>query len=126
MSILVSSRKAKGRSLQKWVCQQISELTNFPWGKDQPIESRNMGQTGCDVRLERQVLEQFPFSVECKRQEKWSVPNWIRQTKENQMPNTDWLLIIRSSRQEPIIAMDAKAFFRLLNLQKTFKNNLNK
>jgi len=109
--------KAKGRELQKWVCQQIGELTGYDWGSagsDSPIESRGMGQCGCDVRLESCVRRKFPFSVECKRQESWSVPAWIRQAKENQVPGTDWLLVMRSSREEPMVVMDALAFFKLL------------
>lgn len=110
--IAVSSAKAKGRDLQKWVCEKISEITGFPWGKDQPIESRGMGQTGVDVRMESQVRKLFPFSVECKRQESWSVPNWIRQAKDNTIPNTDWLLIMRSNRQSAVVVMDAERFFQ--------------
>jgi len=78
------SAKAKGRSLQRWVCKKIAELTGFEWGKDRPIESRPMGQSGADVRLESQVLDIFPFSVECKFQERWSVPKWIAQAKANE------------------------------------------
>lgn len=112
--ISTASAKAKGRSLQQWVCQKISELTGFPWGKDCPIESRGMGQSGVDVRLELKVKRCFPFSVECKFQESWSVPAWIVQARENEVPHTDWLLIARRSRERAIIIMDAERFFALL------------
>jgi hypothetical protein len=112
--ISVGSAKAKGRELQKWVCQKISDLTSFPWGKDQPIESRPMGQSGVDVRLEKSVLKLFPFSVESKRWENWSVPSWIEQARKNQLSNTDWLVIMRKSHKPPVIVMDGEAFFRLL------------
>ena len=112
--IRVSSAKAKGRQLQQWVCQKISDLTGFPWGKDCPIESRPMGQSGVDARLEKQVLKVFPFSVESKRQENWSVPSWIEQARSNQLPNTDWLLVMRRSHKPPVIVMDGEAFFKLL------------
>ena len=51
MVIKTSSAKAKGRSLQQWVCQKISDLLNIPWGKDELIASREMGQSGVDIRL---------------------------------------------------------------------------
>lgn len=83
-----------------------------------PIESRPMGQKGVDVRMESQVLKLFPFSVECKWQESWSVPAWIKQAIENMKKGTDWLLIIKRSRDRPVVVMDAEAFFRLLEKTK--------
>ena len=111
--IKVSSAKAKGRSLQKWTCSKISEVTGIEWGKDCPIESRPMGQTGVDVRMEKRVLKIFPFSIECKRQETWSVHEWIKQAKDNQLEKTDWLLIVRKSGEKPIVILDGEVFFKL-------------
>lgn len=79
-----SSAKAKGRSLQQWACKKISELLDIPWGKDELIASREMGQPGTDVKLVGEAQERFPFSVECKWQESWSVLAWIKQAQENQ------------------------------------------
>lgn len=115
--ITPQSAKAKGRRLQQWVCQQISELTGFPWGSsgdDCPIESRSMGQSGTDVRMESHVQKLFPYSVECKFQESWGVHSWVEQAQKNQTPGTDWLLICKRSRRRPVVIMDAKTFFKLL------------
>lgn len=109
-----ASAKAKGRNLQNWVCQKISDLTGFAWGKDELIASREMGQTGTDVRLVGEAQERFPFSVECKNQETWSIPAWIKQAKENQKEGTDWLLVCKRNRMAPIVVMDAEQFFMLL------------
>lgn len=113
-----SSAKAKGRNLQKWVCEQISKLTGIPWSsngkEDCPISSRPMGQSGTDVRLESHVKKLFPFSVECKWCESWSVPAWIEQAKTNQEEGTNWLLFCKRSRSDPVVIMDAEAFFELL------------
>lgn len=108
------SAKAKGRSLQRWVCKKIAELTGFEWGKDRPIESRPMGQSGADVRLESRVLDVFPFSVECKFQERWSVPKWIEQAKANEAEGTRWLLVCKQSRKQPVVILDAEAFFEIV------------
>ena len=109
-----SSAKAKGRRLQQWIAEKISNLTGFQYGADCPIESRAMGQSGCDVRLERQVLDKFPFSVEAKNVEKVSLWASIDQAKANQIDGTDWLLIIKRNHRNPVAVMDCEAFFELL------------
>ena len=123
--IKISSAKAKGRGLQQWVCKKISELTGYEYGSsgdDKPIESRPMGQMGCDVRMESQVKKLFPYSVECKRCENWSIPAWIKQAKENQAQNTDWLLIIKKSHEDPIAIIDANLFFEIQGALLFWKN----
>ncbi len=112
------SAKDKGRRLQQWVCQRISELTGYPWGRsgeDAPIESRPMGQSGPDVRMESQVRELFPFSVECKYQENWNIHEWRKQAMQNCENGDDWLLILRRNHMRPyaVVMMDADKFFEL-------------
>lgn len=114
MPISIASRKAKGRNLQQYVAKRISDITGIPWGKDECIASREMGQTGTDVRLIGEAKKIFPFSIECKYQETWSVPAWIKQAKENWKKSTgDWLLFVRKNRHEEIVIMDAEAFFKI-------------
>jgi len=113
--ISTASAKAKGRNLQQWACMRISELTGIPWGKDEMIASREGGQNGTDVRLVGEARQKFPFSVECKWQEVWAVPDWIRQAKNNVLPGTDWLLIMKKNRMRPVVVMDAQRFFALLS-----------
>lgn len=114
MAIKTSSAKAKGRRLQQWVAQRISELIGMEYGKDCPVESRPMGQCGVDIRMEAEALRRFPFSVECKAQESWAIPSWIKQARENTLPNTNWLLVAKKSRETPIIIIDAEVFFSIL------------
>ena len=109
--ISVASAKDKGRRLQKWVCIQLSEITGLPWSSDgktdAPISSRPMGQSGTDIRLESHVLEQFPFSIECKAQEQWDIHGFIKQAQTNVLAGTNWLLICKKSRKNPIVLLDA-------------------
>jgi len=112
------SAKDKGRRLQTYICQKISELTGYPWGssgEDAPIESRPMGQSGPDVRMESQVRELFPYSVECKYQETWNIHEWRKQAMKNCENGDDWLLILRRNRMRPyaVVMMDANKFFEL-------------
>ncbi len=115
--------KAKGRDLQNRVAKWISILTGFPCGSagsDKPVEARGMGQKGTDVRLSKEVLEVFSFSIECKNDTTIDYANAIKQAKENQLEGTDWLLIVqRTSRRKdkrygPIVIMDAERFFDFL------------
>lgn len=114
--IKVSSAKAKGRECQKWVCTKVAELTGMPTGKDCPIESRPMGQSGVDIRLDREALARFPWSVECKATESWNVPGAIAQAKANEASGLNWLLVMKKSRDRHVVILDAETFFRLLAL----------
>lgn len=114
MAISISSRKAKGRRLQQWTARKISEVTGFECGTDCAIESRPMGQHGPDIRLEQNVLEVFPYSVECKSQESWAVPSWIKQASDNTYPNTDWFLVMKKNQQQPYVLLEGDLFFELL------------
>lgn len=116
-----SSKKAKGRRFQQEVCARISEAIKLPWGPDQPIESRGMGQNGVDIRLDQEALSLFKFSVETKNQETWSVPAWIQQAKSNQKEGTDWLLMCTKNRMKDptaVVIMDIDTFFRLITKTK--------
>ena len=117
-TIGVSSRKSKGRELQKFIAEEISKLTGIPCGKDEEITSREMGQSGTDIRLSKRVLKKFAYSVECKNCESWSIPSWISQAKKNQLPDTDWLLFITKNGHEEIAILDAKTFFSILKKAK--------
>jgi len=112
--IKISSAKAKGRKLQQLVCEKISQILGIPWGKDEMIASREIGQSGTDVRLVGEAKRRFPFSIECKWQESWSLPSWIKQAKGNREQGTDWLLICKKSRMEPVVVMDVERFFEIV------------
>lgn len=113
MSITPASRKAKGRKLQNWVAKKLSELLNIPYGKDKDIQGREMGQSGTDVKLYGKAAELFPFSIECKNQETWAVPAWMKQAKENENEGTDWLIVCKKNGVKPIIILDAEIFFKI-------------
>lgn len=73
-----------------------------------------MGQAGSDIRLDREAAELFPFAVECKYQETWSVPNWIRQARKNTPEGMNWLLFMKRNRFRPVVVLDARVFFDIL------------
>ncbi len=112
------SAKEKGKRLQKWMASRISKLTGMECGPDCPIESRQMGQNGPDIRLDQEARRRFPFTVECKNQETWSIPAFIDQAKANAYPGTDWLLIVSKNRHRPVAIVDAEVFLKLLEKRK--------
>jgi len=111
--ISVQSAKAKGRKLQQDIGKRFAEITGLKFGKDCLISSREMGQSGTDVRLIGEALEKIPFSIECKRAESWNVHSWIEQAKNNKLPNTDWLLFARRNQHKAVVFMDIETFFKM-------------
>lgn len=110
-----SSCKAKGRRLQQFVAERISKLLNLPWGPDELIRSREMGQSGTDISLIGEARDNFPYSIETKNQENWSVHAWIKQAKANCTKDTDWLLVAKRNRNAPVVMIDFDVFFNLYN-----------
>ena len=108
-----SSCKAKGRKLQKYVAEQIGTILGMPWGKDEQIRSRGMGQSGVDVVLLGDAKEKFPWSVECKNTEKINLWDCVKQARDNQQDGTDWLLVVKRNYETPIVVMDSMIFFKL-------------
>lgn len=120
------SAKNKGARLQKWVAEKISTLLDIPCGKDELIASREMGQAGTDIRLIGKAKRLFKYSIECKNQESWALPAWIKQAKSNQAKGTDWLLFIKKNRHEEIAVMSAEVFFKIQGEIIKLKEKLNR
>ena len=64
------SAKAKGRKLQQWVRDRLIEHRDI---HPEDIESRSMGAGGEDLIMARDARQKFPYSIECKNQEKLNV-----------------------------------------------------
>lgn len=116
-----SSAKGKGRSLQYWVCEKISNLLNIPYNqKDDEclIQSRPMGLSGVDIVLRGKAKELFPFSIECKACETLSIPQWVEQARSNQQENTDWMLVFKkqSMGSEPYVVLSWETFEKMYKI----------
>jgi hypothetical protein len=115
----ISSRKAKGRDLQEEIGKKIAQLLDLEYGKDSDVCSREMGQSGSDIRLSPRAKEIFNFDIECKNHQKWNIPAAIKQIK-SRCENNNWFLFFkRTSRKKderiPTIAiLDVELFFQLL------------
>ena len=103
------SAKAKGRRLQQWFRDLLIEKLNI---HPEDIESRSMGAGGEDLIMARAARENFPYSVECKNQEKinlWESYNQAQQNSKNHEP----VVILKRNNSKPLILVDAEYFVKL-------------
>jgi hypothetical protein len=108
-----SSAKAKGRKFQQQIARGIAGAHGLTYGADEDCESRGMGQPGTDVRLSKHAKKLFPFSVECKCQERLAFWDAINQARTNVLQDTDWLLLVKRNRETPIAILDWEVFLEL-------------
>ena len=115
--IKVRSAKNKGLLLQKWVCERISKLINIPYDQSNDqclIHSREASQIGVDIILRGNALRLFPFSIECKSSEQFNIKKSIEQAKNNQVENTDWMIVYkRKSFKKPVVIIDWGIFDKI-------------
>ena len=104
--------KAKGRRLQQLVVKKL--LLLLPGVQPDDIQSRSMGANGEDVMLSPYARSIFPYSVECKNQEKLNLWKAWEQTQGN-AEDYQPLLIVGKNNTKPLAVVDLDYF---LNLQR--------
>ena len=110
------SRKAKGRRLQQDVRNRlIEELDVHP----EDIESRSMGASGEDLIMARAARKKFPYSIECKNQEKLNVWNAYTQCDQNDK-HYEPLVIIKKNNFKSLAVVDLDYF---INMHKSDNDN---
>ena len=103
------SAKSKGRRLQQWLRNVLVESLNI---HPEDIESRSMGAGGEDLIMSRAARKAFPYSIECKNQEKINVWAAYEQASENSLGYTP-LVVIKRNRSKPLVVIDAESFIDL-------------
>ena len=104
-----SSAKAKGRNLQKKVRELLIELLKVD---PEDIESRSMGASGEDLIMAKAARNLFPYSIECKNQEKINVWSAYKQATDNckcYIP----LAVIKKNNHKPLAVVDLETFILL-------------
>ena len=104
-----SSAKAKGRKLQQWFANVLVETLGLD---SEDLESRPMGSSGEDVIMGVQTRELFPYSVECKNQEKVNVWSAYEQSESN-CGKYQPLVVFKKNHKKPLVVVDAEYFFKL-------------
>ena len=107
----VRSRKNKGVRLQNYVVERLREVFGFD---ELDIKPAVMGEQGVDIHLSKQALQVFPFSIECKNQEKWNILQFFRQAIVNTVPGTYPLLIVKKNRVEPLAVLRFEDFLKIV------------
>ena len=102
------SAKAKGRNFQKWVREQLIEHRDV---HPEDIESRSMGAGGEDLIMARDARQKFPFSIECKNQEKLNVWDAYQQAIDNS-GDYEPILVMKKNGKKPLVVLDAEKFIR--------------
>ncbi len=102
------SAKAKGRRLQQWVRDMLIEHRSV---HPEDIESRSMGAGGEDLIMARDARQKFPFSIECKNQEKLNVWDAYQQATDNS-GDYEPILIMKKNGKRPLVVLDAENFIR--------------
>lgn len=107
------SKKAKGRKLQQKIQKDIIETFNL---SENDVRSTSMGASGCDILLSDAARAVFPYAIECKAQEKLSIPAWWIQTCENaEKEQLSPLLIFKQSRKDILICLKWSDFIELIS-----------
>ena len=105
------SKKAKGRRLQQWVRDLLIEKLEV---HPEDIESRSMGAGGEDLIMSRAAREKFPYSIECKNQEKVNVWESYKQAEDNS-GKYEPVVIIKRNKSKPLVVVDAEYFVSLFD-----------
>jgi hypothetical protein len=105
-----AAAKAKGRRLQQWFRDKLIETLEVP---EDDVRSTAMGQSGEDILMSKAARDKFPFSIECKNQEKlnlWAAWEQANSNKGIYHP----LLVVKRNGSTPLVVLEADTFMELV------------
>ena len=108
------SAKNKGKRLQNKVRDLILEKFNQLEPDD--VRSVTMGESGEDILLSPAARRLFPFSVECKNQEKLNIWSALEQAEDNS-GNHIPLVIFKRNRTKTYAVLEFDNLLDLLDEQ---------
>ena len=106
------SAKNKGKRLQNKIRDLI--LEKFDSLEPDDVRSITMGDSGEDILLSPAARRMFPFSVECKNQEKLNIWSALEQAEENSGDHTP-LVIFKRNRSKTYAVLEFDKLLKLLN-----------
>ena len=106
------SAKNKGKRLQNKVRDLI--LEKFDILEPDDVRSITMGDSGEDILLSPAARKLFPFSVECKNQEKLNIWSSLEQAEINSGKH-DPLVIFKRNRSKTYVVLEFDKLLELLN-----------
>ena len=106
------SAKNKGKRLQNKVRDLILEKFNQLEPDD--VRSVTMGESGEDILLSPAARKLFPFSTECKNQEKINIWSSLEQAETNSGNHTP-IVIFKRNRSKTYVALEFEKLLELLD-----------
>ena len=106
------SAKNKGKRLQNKIRDLILEKFNQLEPDD--VRSVTMGESGEDILLSPAARKLFPFSTECKNQEKLNIWSSLEQTETNSGKHIP-IVIFKRNRSKTYVALEFEKLLELLN-----------
>ena len=106
------SAKNKGKRLQNKIRDLI--LEKFDSLEPDDVRSITMGDSGEDIFLSPAARRLFPYSVECKNQEKLNIWSSLEQAEENSGKHTP-LVIFKRNRSKTYAVLEFDKLLELLN-----------
>ena len=106
------SAKNKGKRLQNKVRDLI--LEKFNTLEDDDVRSTTMGDSGEDILLSPAARKLFPFSVECKNQEKLNIWSALEQAEDNSNNHIP-LVVFKRNRSKTYAVLEFDSLLKLLN-----------
>ena len=129
------SCKAKGRRLQQWMRDRLLQIGASIGLQPGDVESRAMGQNGCDVYFSPRAGWNLPFAIECKNQQSLNVFSTFAKHAEkykNAVAHdpTNYalvkplipLLVHSKNRNQPMVTMYVDDFLSIWNKLLTTNN----
>ena len=107
------SAKNKGKRLQNKVRDLILEQFNKQLEPDD-VRSITMGDSGEDILLSPAARRLFPFSVECKNQEKLNIWSALEQAEDNSNNHIP-LVVFKRNRSKTYAVLEFDSLLKLLN-----------
>ena len=107
------SAKNKGKRLQNKIRDLILEKFDSKLEQDD-VRSITMGDSGEDILLSPAARRVFPFSVECKNQEKLNIWSALEQAEENSGDHAP-LVIFKRNRSKTYAVLEVDKLLELLN-----------
>ena len=106
------SAKNKGKRLQNKVRDLILEKFNQLEPDD--VRSVTMGESGEDILLSPAARKLFPFSTECKNQEKLNIWSSLEQAETNSGKHIP-IVIFKRNRSKTYVALEFEKLLELLD-----------
>ena len=107
------SAKNKGKRIQNSLRDLLLETFKEQLEPDD-IKSTTMGESGEDIQLSPAARKLFPFSVECKNQEKLNIWSSLQQAEDNAGEHIP-LVVFKRNRSKTYVAFELDKLMEILN-----------